>query len=474
MDKKKTNINTDNFGKIPPQNIEIEEVVLGAILLERTAFEEVQSLINGNVFYKESNKTIFQAAEYLYKKNEQIDVLTVSDVLRKKGEMDSIGGPVYLSELTNKIVSSANIVRHSLLIKEAYIKREIIRIGSELQSMGFDTSIDLSDILDYAEREMFSLGENNTKKEAKSILQIYSKLVEMIEKREKQKNTVTGIPSGIIELDRMTLGWQGGDLIILAARPSMGKSALALQFASFASENKYPTIMFSLEMTEIQLAERLLSTQSGHDNYDIKSGRNIDWNRIEKAIRRAEDMPLYIDDSPTMTIYEFRSKVRRAIKRYGIKMVVCDYLNLFKGDEAKENMSEVYGSISKMFKSVAKECNIPVIGLAQLNRSPDSRTNSFPKLSDLRNSGEIEQDADIVIFPVRYGAISNKERDDQGRNIKEWARIDVAKNRNGKTGDFEVRISPDCMVWGIPDQYAEYYKETTEPDKFIQSNEPPF
>ena len=229
-------------------------------------------------------------------------------------------------------------------------------------------------------------------------------------------------------------------------------------------------LLFSLEMTDIQLGERYLSTETGADTYDIKQGRNIDWHKIESSLNNNRNVPLWIDDSPHMNIYEFRSKVRKAKKKYGIELVICDYLSLFTGDESKDNMSEKYGSISKMFKSVAKECEVAVIALAQLNRSTEMRASQLPKLSDLRNSGEIEQDADIVIFPVRYKVIGI-DHDDKGRDLSEMARIDIAKNRNGRLGILNIRVSPDCMQWGI-DTDEDYFGEVetqVNPEEFTES-----
>lgn len=455
------------FGKVPPQNIELEEAVIGAVIIEAACLDEVIQYLTPQMFYKEAHRKIFEAILTLYKKNQGIDLFTITSHLRDIGELELIGGPIYLTQLTSKVVSSANVGYHSAIVKTSYIQREMIRIGSELQAMGFDSLIDVADLLEYAEKELYALGDMATNKEPVRIGTLLNTLANSISKREASGNRIIGVPSGIIELDRITMGWQAGDLIILASRPSMGKSSLAIQFGRFAAQLRHPTLMFSLEMTDTQLGERYLSVETGHDTYDLKRGSNINWPKIEKSVGDNRDTPLWIDDSAHMTIYEFRSKVRRAKKRHGIQLVICDYLNLFKGDEDKNNMSEVYGSISKMFKSVAKECQVAVIALAQLNRSPDLRASQFPKLSDLRNSGEIEQDADIVIFPVRYRVVGYLI-DEQGRDLTDRARIDVAKNRNGRLGIVEVRVSQDCLQWGLPD---DNFPEIPgiDPDEFCES-----
>ena len=451
MKGKTTPVSLPDFGKVPPQSIQVEEAVLGAILVDSSCIDDVAEILTPQMFYKDAHQKIFEAALTLYKKNKYTDVFSVTNHLRDSMELEVCGGPVYITRLTSLIVSTAMAAQHSQIIKTSYIQREMIRIGTEMQSRGFDPLIETSELLEYAEKELFQLGDTASKKDAIVIGQLLSNVADTILKREELKSELIGVPSGIVELDRITMGWQPGDLIILAARPSMGKSALAIQFAKFAAQLKHPALMFSLEMTDLQLGERYMSHETGADSYDLKRGRNIDWPKIERALSMNKKTPLWIDDSAHMTIYEFRSKVRRAKKRYGIELVICDYLNLFTGDVDKDNMSEKYGSISKMFKQVAKDCQVAVIALAQLNRSPDMRANQFPKLSDLRNSGEIEQDADIVIFPVRYRMVGMLS-DENNRDLTDLARIEIAKNRNGRTDFIEVRVSTDCLQWGIEDE----------------------
>lgn len=461
---------SDSLGKVPPQAIEIEEAVLGAMILDSACLDEVFQILSGKMFYMERHKSIFEAVEVLYKAKNTVDSITLYTYLRDCGTLDAIGGLMYLNKLTSKVISSANIQEHCLIVKQKYIQREMIRIGSELEKRGFDPYLDVKDLIEYAEKELYDLGGMTDSKEAKSIGFLLNTIADLIAKREKSEARLVGIPSGITELDRITLGWQPGDLIIIASRPSMGKSALGIQFAKVAAQMEHPVLLLSLEMTDIQLGERYLSTETGADTYDIKQGRNIDWHKIESSLNSNRNVPLWIDDSPHMNIYEFRSKVRKAKKKYGIELVICDYLSLFTGDESKDNMSEKYGSISKMFKSVAKECEVAVIALAQLNRSTEMRASQLPKLSDLRNSGEIEQDADIVIFPVRYKVIGI-DHDDKGRDLSEMARIDIAKNRNGRLGILNIRVSHDCMQWGIATD-EDYFGEVEtqyNPEEFTES-----
>lgn len=436
-----------DFGKVPPQAIQVEEAVLGAIMVASSCIDDIAEILKPEMFYKEAHQKIFGAAVTLYRKSKYADLISIQEELRNRNELESAGGPMALTLMTGKVVTTQMAVQHSYIIKTAYIQREMIRIGSELQTRGFDPMVETADLMEYAEKELYQLGDITSSKEPIGMADLLNNLANIIQIREKTTEEFTGIPSGIITLDRVTLGWQLGDLIILASRPSVGKSALGIQFATFAAKMGHPSLMFSLEMTDLQLGERYMSAETGHNSYDLKRGRNIQWAKIEKLISQGSKTPLWIDDSSSMTIYEFRSKVRRAKKRHSIELVICDYLNLFTGDEDKDNQSEKYGSISKMFKRVAKECKVAVIALAQLNRSPDQRANQLPKLSDLRNSGEIEADADIVLFPIRYAMIG-KSIDERGRDLTHLGQIDIAKNRNGRTEFVEVIISEDCLKWG--------------------------
>jgi replicative DNA helicase len=457
---------------LPPQAIDIEEAVIGAMMVDSVCIDDIAEILTPEVFYKSAHQIIFSAALGLYKKNQYTDILSVTNRLQDTGELEIVGGPTVLLRLTSKVVTTAQAVQHSYILKAAYIQREMIRIGHELVQRGYDPTLDPSDLLEYAEKELYQLGDTANHKEAVSISALLNRLSTLIEKREKTKSDLLGVPSGIMPLDRITMGWQPGDLIIIAARPSMGKSALAVQFARFASQYNHPALVFSLEMTDLQLGERFLSSESGHDSYDLKRGRNVQWEKIERVISNNKNTPLWIDDSAHVSIYEFRSKVRRAKKRHKIELVICDYLNLFSGDEDKQNMSEKYGSISKMFKQVAKECKVAVIALAQLNRSPEMRLNAFPKLSDLRNSGEIEQDADIVIFPVQYRRIGMMT-DENDRDLSGLARIDIAKNRNGVTDFIEVEVSPDSMIWKEIERESVSIDDFTEPNR-EKNNQLPF
>jgi len=464
-----------DFGKVPPQSTQVEEAVLGAVLVDSSCIDDVAEILTPGMFYKDAHQKIYAAALELYKKSKFADLVSVTNHLRDISELEMCGGPIYLTRLTKEIVSTAMVPQHCHIIKTSYIQREMIRIGTELQTRGFDPMIETEDLLEYAEKELYELGDTANKKEAVTIGIILKRIADTIAIRESAQSELIGVPSGITELDRITMGWQPGDLIIIAARPSMGKSALAIQFARFAAQLKHPALLFSLEMTDAQLGERYLTSETGHDSYDLKRGRNIIWSRIEKALHDNSKTPLWIDDSAHMTIYEFRSKVRRAKKRYGIEVVICDYLNLFTGSDDKDNMSEKYGSISKMFKQVAKDCKVAVIALAQLNRSPEMRAIQFPKLSDLRNSGEIEQDADIVIFPIRYRMVGMLS-DENNRDLSEMARIDVAKNRNGRTDSIDVRVSDDCMQWGLPveDVFPVSDKEAIDFTESVKDKKEPF
>lgn len=462
-----TVISLPDFGRVPPQSIDIEELLLGVIMTEPGLFDEVSSVLIPEAFYKEAHQKIYKAIIDVSKRGLLPDLFTVTNHIRNIGELESIGGPVYITRLTGRIVGTDMMLQYAYIIKGKWIQRDMIRLSCELQNKAFDDSIDPADLLEFAESELYKIGDSVSHKDPVKISALLSNIATQIEIREKQKSELTGVPSGLTSLDRITLGWQAGDLVILAARPSMGKSALAVQFARCASKMNYPTLVFSLEMTDMQVGERYLSAETGFDSYDIKRGKNIKWDVLDRKLHENDNTPLWIDDSASMTIYEFRAKVRRMKKKHGIKVVICDYLNLFKGDADKDNMSEKYGSISKMFKQVAKECDVSVIALAQLNRNVDSRGNSFPKLSDLRNSGEIEQDADIIIFPVQYKKIGMFQ-DENHRDITNMARIDIAKNRNGRVEYFEVYVSEDSVNWTDMDD-----KLITANDNWISKKDEP-
>jgi len=432
------------MGKVPPQAIDLEEAVLGAIMLERDAVITVLDLLKPESFYKEAHQKIFQAVASLSTRLEPIDLYTVTEELRKNGDLDEVGGPVYIAQLTSKVGSAAHIDFHAKIIAQKFIQRELIRISSEVQKRSFDDGPDVSDLLDYAEMELFKLAEGNIKKEAAKIDIVVKEALKMLEEASKREDGLSGVPSGFTELDRLTNGWQPSDLLIVAARPSMGKTAFVLSMArNIGIDHKRGVAFFSLEMSSIQLVNRLITGESGIASEKLRTGRldPHEWTQLEVKIRDLVEAPIFIDDTPSLSIYDFRAKCRRLKSQHNIGIVIIDYLQLMTGPvETKGNREQEVSMISRSLKAIAKELNIPIIALSQLNRSVETRTGSKrPQLSDLRESGAIEQDADMVMFihrPEYYGFME----DEEGNSLVGMAEIIVAKHRNGAVGDVRLRF----------------------------------
>lgn len=432
------------MGKVPPQAIDLEEAVLGAIMLERDAVITVMDVLKPESFYKEAHQKIFQAVADLSTRLEPIDLYTVTEELRKKGELDEVGGPVYIAQLTSKVGSAAHIDFHAKIIAQKFIQRELIRISSEIQKRSFDDGPDVSDLLDFAEMELFRLAEGNIKREAAQINLVVKEALRQLEEASKREDGLSGVPAGFTELDRMTNGWQNSDLVIVAARPSMGKTAFVLSMTrNMAVNHKRGVAFFSLEMASVQLVNRLIVAESGISSDKIRTGRldPHEWTQLEVKIRDLVEAPIFIDDTPSLSIYDFRAKCRRLKAQHDIGIVIIDYLQLMTGPaETKGNREQEVSTISRSLKAIAKELNIPIIALSQLNRSVETRTGSKrPQLSDLRESGAIEQDADMVLFihrPEYYGFTE----DEEGNSLIGLAEIIVAKHRNGAVGDVRLRF----------------------------------
>ena len=433
-----------DLGKMPPQAVDLEEAVLGAIMLEKHAVISVIDMLKPESFYKEVHQKIYSAVLDLSTKEKPIDILTVTEELRKRGQLDDIGGPFYITQLTGRVASAAHIEYHARIIAQKYIQRELIRVSSEIQSRAFDESIDVDDLLDFSESQLFDIAEGNIKKETTKINVLIKEAVHQIEEASKREDSLSGVPSGFTKLDRMTSGWQNSDLVIIAARPSMGKTAFVLSMTrNMAIDHKRPVAVFSLEMSSIQLVNRLIVSEAELPSDAIRNGRLSpqEWELLEDRIRRFDDAPIFIDDTPAISIFELRAKCRRLKMQHDIQMVIVDYLQLMTGPpETRGNREQEVSSISRSLKAIAKELNVPVIALSQLNRSVEMRSGTKrPQLSDLRESGAIEQDADLVLFihrPEKYGFLE----DEEGNSLLGIAEIIVAKHRNGAIGDVVLRF----------------------------------
>lgn len=413
--------------KIPPQAVDAEEALLGICLVSPDTVHELK--ITPEMFYKDSHKKIYEVMVELSRKG-PIDIVSVMNRLRDKGELDSIGGPVYLAKLGNGFLSDAMAPIHALVIKEKWLRREYIRVSDEITKSSFDNSIDFADVIEYAESSLFELSDFTQSKEPERIDKCVDQvLAEVVQISNKEKSLV-GVPSGFTSIDRITGGWQPGNLIIIAGRPSMGKTALSLTLAMNPAKLNYPVVLFSLEMGNKEIATRFLSSISDYTNVDIRNA-NVNIDKLSKASWDIASLPIYIDDTPALGLFELRSKVKKLILRSGVKLVIVDYLQLMSAEAG--NREQEISKISRGLKAISKEFNIPVIALSQLNRGVEDRADKRPRLSDLRESGAIEQDADIVCFiyrPAYYGMASvrvdGEELNSQGLMI-----IDGAKDRNG-------------------------------------------
>ena len=430
-------------GRIPPQALEIEKAVLGAMLIERSArarvFADLGSLEDG-VFYLPRHEKIFQAIRHLEVEESAVDLLTVSHELNKRGELEGVGGEAYLADLTMSVASAENVGVHARIVLEKALLRQLIETMTRSIAKAYDKATDTFDLLDKVESDIFRINEASLRKTAKPIDSLVQETLERLEAIHGKKEGITGVPSGFADLDRLTGGWQASDLIIIAARPSMGKTALALACALNAALHKKkatPVAVFSLEMTAEQLTQRLLMSEARVDAQRARTGQmnKGDWAKLASQRDRLAAAPILLDDSPALGIMELRSKARRLKAEQGIGLLVVDYLQLMHGPETRNaNREQEIAKISRSLKALAKELNIPVIALSQLNRGVENRTGSKrPQLSDLRESGSIEQDADVVLFiyrAERYGIMT-----DENQNSTEGlAEIIVSKQRNGPTG----------------------------------------
>jgi len=436
--KPSTDINAMMYGKVPPQARELEEAILGAVMLEKAAFDNVIEIIRAECFYVDAHQLIFKACEKLAQKNMPIDMLTVVEELKSSEELDLVGGAFYVSKLTMSVTSSANIETHARILLEKFIQRKLIEISGEIITEAYVESTDVFNLLDDAEQKIFNITNNYLKKNYDDIGDALAKALERIDKLRLQTNEISGVPSGFPSLDKVTYGWQPSDLIILAARPAVGKTAFALNLirnAAMHPTNPVPVAFFSLEMSSAQLVQRILSAQSEIKLEKISRGNLEDYEYKQlqaKGIKPLETSPIYIDDTAALNIFEFRAKARRLVNKNKVGMIVIDYLQLMSGSGDKNsNREQEISTISRNLKVLAKELMIPIIALSQLSRAVESRKESkVPQLSDLRESGAIEQDADMVIFIYRPEYYENNSNE-MGESIEGETHIKIAKHRNG-------------------------------------------
>ena len=435
------------YGKIPPQARELEEAVLGAILIEKDAISYVSDILKTDSFYVDAHSTIFRVIQELFGKSQPIDLLTVTEELRKTGKLEEVGGAYYLSELTNKVASSANVEYHARIVIQKFIQRELIRISNDIIRDAYEDTTDVFDLLDTAEKRIYEITDKNLRNSIQGIGQLVSKSILQIDGLINREDGLLedSVPSGYLELDKMTSGWKATDLVIIAARPSMGKTAFVLNLARNAAVDfNMPVAIFSLEMGAVQLAKRLISLECEIDAQKVANGKMTDneYSILRDKVEKLSSSPIYINDQPAINVYELRAQCRRLQNAHGIKMIIIDYLQLMSGGGDKGmNREQEISNISRSLKGLAKELNIPVIALSQLNRSVETRGgDKKPQLSDLRESGSIEQDADMVMFLYRPEYYNLTEGSD-GASLKGVSEIIIAKHRNGPVGSVELRFN---------------------------------
>ncbi len=435
-------------GKLPPQATDLEEAVLGALMIDKSALNEVIDILNPESFYKESHQLIYEAIKNLFANSEPIDMLTVSSELRKNGKLEPAGGDYYLAKLTQQVASSAHIEYHSRIIVQKHIQRELIRISSEIIKDAYDETTDVLELLDRAESKLFEVAEGNIKKNHETAQDLVKQAIDNIETLSKREGGVSGVPSGFTGVDRVTAGWQNSDLIILAARPGMGKTAFVLSMArNIAVDYKKPVAVFSLEMSSVQLITRLIASETGINSETLRKGtlQAHEWEQLNSKVRSLENAPLFIDDTPALSIFDLRAKCRRLKAQHDIQLIMIDYLQLMSagGESSKGgNREQEISTISRSLKSIAKELNVPVIALSQLSRAVELRGGSKrPLLSDLRESGAIEQDADLVTFIYRPEYYGMTEWDDDDHSpCAGQAELIIAKHRNGSLEDIRLKF----------------------------------
>ena len=432
-------------GTVPPQAVELEQAVLGALMLEKDAIIDVQEYVRVETFYTEEHRIIFKAIQDLSFEMKAIDLYTVTERLKSQKELQKVGGAAYLAELTQKVASAAHVEFHAKIIAQKYVQRELIRSATEIQRRSYDEEVDVTELIGFAEQEIFRVSDGNVKRSVQSASDILRKALAQIEEASKTAGEYNGVRSGFTDIDSVTLGWQPSDLIIIAARPSMGKTAFVLTMArNMAVEFKTPVAFFSLEMSSVQLMNRLIVAETQLNSKDLRTGNltPAQWTHLERQTVELGRAPLFVDDTPALSVYEFRSKARRLKTQYDIQLIIIDYLQLMTAStpETRGNREQEVSLISRTLKAIAKELNVPIIALSQLSRNVENRGGSKrPQLSDLRESGAIEQDADVVAFihrPEYYGLTT----DENNMSTAGMAEIIIAKHRNGEVTDVPLRF----------------------------------
>lgn len=465
----------DTGGRIQPRDTDIEEAVLGALMLEKDAYTTVCDILKPESFYDPANQKIYEAIQSLGASQHPIDMLTVTERLRLNNTLDEVGGPIYISELTSRVASGAHIEYHARIIAQKYLARELISFATQIEAKAFDESNDVDDLLQEAEGKLFEISQRNVKKDVTQIDPVIEQAITQIEAAAQQTSGLSGLQSGFHDLDKITSGWQKSDLIIIAARPAMGKTAFVLSMAkNMAVTYNIPVAVFSLEMSNIQLVNRLISSTCEIEGSKIKSGRleKHEWEQLMSRVKYLYSAPLYIDDTPSLSIFELRTKARRLVREHKVQFIIIDYLQLMNASGMKFGSREQEVSmISRNLKQLAKELEIPIVALSQLNRSVESRSDGKrPQLSDLRESGAIEQDADIVCFIHRPEYYLRSKTDANGNNIDGLAEFIIAKHRSGSVADVNMRFRGEFARF---ENWTDELSSQTVSSRLNQTDNPP-
>jgi replicative DNA helicase len=440
-----------DYGKLPPQAVDLEEAVLGALLLDKEALTDVIDILKKESFYKDDHQLIYESILSLFERSEPIDILTVTQELKKQGNLDIVGGAFYIAQLTNRVASSAHVEAHARIIAQKHIQRELIKISSDTIKEAYDETVDVFDLLDSAESRLFEVAEGNIRKSYEDMHKLLHKAVKQLEEISKKEGT-SGVPSGFRDLDRLTGGFQPSDMVVIAARPGMGKTAFVLSLARNAAVDfKKGVAIFSLEMSSLQLVNRLIASETQISAEKLKKGNlePYEWEQLNSRIGKLTNAPIYINDTPGLSVFELRAQCRRLKAEKDISLVIIDYLQLMSGSsESKGNREQEISTISRAIKGIAKELSVPVLALSQLSRAVETRGgDKRPQLSDLRESGAIEQDADMVMFiyrPEYYGIL----QDEDGNSTQSLGELIIAKHRNGATDDVKVKFENHLAKFG--------------------------
>ncbi len=446
-----------SFGHLQPQAIDIEKVVLGALMIDKDAFTVVSEIIKPETFYEARHQKIYEAVQSLNLQERPVDIMTVTEELRHKGTLEEVGGPSYIVELSSQVASSAHIEYHAHILAQKFLARQLIQFASMIETDAFDETVDVDDLMQKAEGALFEISQKNMLQDYVQIDTIVDQAHQLLLQAANREGGLTGVPSGFRKLDDITAGWQPSDLIIIAGRPAMGKTSFALSIAkNIAVDYRKPIAFFSLEMNNVQLVNRLISNVCSIPGNKILNGQLTpdEWERFDSNIRKMQGAPIYVDDTPGLSIFELRTKARRLVREHNIEVLMIDYLQLMNANGMRFNSrQEEVSTISRSLKSLAKELNIPVLALSQLSRAVEQREGvegKRPQLSDLRESGAIEQDADMVLFvhrPEYYHIL----QDEKGNDLHGMAQIIIAKHRKGATGDVLLNFRGEYTRFANPE-----------------------